>query len=123
MPRAAVRMKSDVELAWMALPFQGFTTCACGCGRRGCVVDFLGRPASCHKALALFALLNRCPMLVVSCHRTDRPPRIANSTLARPSTAQPISMGTTTAALSGGSGTEKPQSRSSGTIFTGDMVT
>jgi KDO2-lipid IV(A) lauroyltransferase len=42
-------------------------------GRKGCVVDFLGRPASCHKALALFALLNRAPLLVVTCTRTDRP--------------------------------------------------
>jgi KDO2-lipid IV(A) lauroyltransferase len=42
-------------------------------GRRGCVVDFLGRPASCHKALALFALLNRAPVLVISCTRSDRP--------------------------------------------------
>jgi len=42
-------------------------------GTRGCIVDFLGRPASCHKALALFTLLNRAPMLVVTCARTDRP--------------------------------------------------
>jgi Kdo2-lipid IVA lauroyltransferase/acyltransferase len=42
-------------------------------GPRGCVVDFLGRPASCHKALALFALLNRAPLLVVSCSRSGRP--------------------------------------------------
>ena len=44
-------------------------------GRKGCVVDFLGRPASCHKALALFALLNRAPLLVATCTRTDRPLR------------------------------------------------
>jgi len=42
-------------------------------GRKGCVVDFLGRPASCHKALALFALLNRAPLLVATCTRTKRP--------------------------------------------------
>jgi Kdo2-lipid IVA lauroyltransferase/acyltransferase len=42
-------------------------------GRKGCVVDFLGRPASCHKALALFALLNRAPLLVATCTRTDKP--------------------------------------------------
>jgi KDO2-lipid IV(A) lauroyltransferase len=42
-------------------------------GTRGCIVDFLGRPASCHKALALFALLNRAPLMVVTCQRTDRP--------------------------------------------------
>jgi KDO2-lipid IV(A) lauroyltransferase len=44
-------------------------------GKKGCVVDFLGRPASCHKALALFALLNRAPLLVATCTRTDRPLR------------------------------------------------
>src|SRR6478672_2378713 len=42
-------------------------------GRKGCVVDFLGRPASCHKALALFALLNRATLLVATCTRTSRP--------------------------------------------------
>ena len=40
-------------------------------GKKGCIVDFLGRPASCHKALALFALLNRAPLMVVNCTRTD----------------------------------------------------
>ena len=44
-------------------------------GRKGCVVDFLGRQASCHKALALFALLNRAPLLVATCTRADRPLR------------------------------------------------
>jgi KDO2-lipid IV(A) lauroyltransferase len=42
-------------------------------GRKGCVVEFLGRPASCHKALALFALLNRAPVMVVTCARADKP--------------------------------------------------
>jgi KDO2-lipid IV(A) lauroyltransferase len=42
-------------------------------GRKGCVVEFLGRPASCHKALALFALLNRAPLLVATCTRAGRP--------------------------------------------------
>jgi KDO2-lipid IV(A) lauroyltransferase len=42
-------------------------------GKKGCVVDFLGRPASCHKALSLFALLNRAPLLVVTCVRSGRP--------------------------------------------------
>lgn len=42
-------------------------------GRKGCIVDFLGRPASCHKALALFALLNRAPILVATCTRGARP--------------------------------------------------
>jgi Kdo2-lipid IVA lauroyltransferase/acyltransferase len=40
-------------------------------GRKGCVVDFLGRTAACHKALALFALLNRAPLLVTSCTRAE----------------------------------------------------
>jgi KDO2-lipid IV(A) lauroyltransferase len=42
-------------------------------GRKGCIVDFLGRPASCHKALALFALLHRAPLLVATCVRAGRP--------------------------------------------------
>jgi KDO2-lipid IV(A) lauroyltransferase len=42
-------------------------------GKKGCIVDFLGRPASCHKALALFALLNRTPLLVSTCARANRP--------------------------------------------------
>jgi KDO2-lipid IV(A) lauroyltransferase len=44
-------------------------------GKRGCIVDFLGRPASCHKAPALFALLNRVPLMVVTCSRASRPLR------------------------------------------------
>jgi KDO2-lipid IV(A) lauroyltransferase len=44
-------------------------------GKKGCMVDFLGRPASCHKALALFALLNRAPLTVSTCMRTDQPLR------------------------------------------------
>jgi KDO2-lipid IV(A) lauroyltransferase len=42
-------------------------------GKRGVWVDFMGRPASCHKALALFTLLNRAPMMVVYMRRTNRP--------------------------------------------------
>lgn len=42
-------------------------------GKRGVWVDFMGRPASCHKALALFSLLNRAPMMVVYCRRGRRP--------------------------------------------------
>jgi KDO2-lipid IV(A) lauroyltransferase len=42
-------------------------------GHIGCVVDFLGRPASCHKALALFSLINQAPMLLVNCTRAGRP--------------------------------------------------
>jgi Kdo2-lipid IVA lauroyltransferase/acyltransferase len=46
-------------------------------GKKGCAVEFMGRPASCHKALALFALLNRAPMMVVTCTRTDKPLRFS----------------------------------------------
>ena len=42
-------------------------------GRRGCWVDFLGRPASCHKALALFTLHSKAPMIVSYAKRLDRP--------------------------------------------------
>jgi KDO2-lipid IV(A) lauroyltransferase len=42
-------------------------------GKIGCVVNFMGRAVSCHKALALFSLVNRAPMLVVNCTRTTGP--------------------------------------------------
>ena len=42
-------------------------------GKRGCWVDFLGRPASCHKALALFTLTSKAPMMVCYAKRQDRP--------------------------------------------------
>jgi len=44
-------------------------------GDKGVWVDFFSRPASCHKALALFALLNKAPMLVSGVRRLDRPLR------------------------------------------------
>ena len=44
-------------------------------GRKGCRVEFLGQEASCHKALALFSLLHRAPLLVATCSRADRPLR------------------------------------------------
>ena len=42
-------------------------------GTKGCWVDFLGRPASCHKALALFTLSGNAPMMVSYCKHTDDP--------------------------------------------------
>jgi len=44
-------------------------------GDKGLWVDFFSRPASCHKALALFTLLNKAPMLVSGVRRLDRPLR------------------------------------------------
>ncbi len=38
-------------------------------GPKGCFVDFLGTPASCHKALALFCLANQAPMAVMFARR------------------------------------------------------
>jgi Kdo2-lipid IVA lauroyltransferase/acyltransferase len=43
-------------------------------GRQGCVAQFMGRPASCHKALALFSLVNKAPMMVISCTRRGKQP-------------------------------------------------
>lgn len=43
-------------------------------GPKGCWVDFLGVQASCHKALALFALSSRAPMLVGVTRRIDGRP-------------------------------------------------
>lgn len=42
-------------------------------GPKGCWVDFFGRPASCHKALALFTLLSDAPMILLYCKRTHAP--------------------------------------------------
>ena len=42
-------------------------------GEKGIWIDFLGRPASCHKALALFTLTSGAPMLVVASRRTSGP--------------------------------------------------
>lgn len=41
-------------------------------GRKGCWVEFFNRPASCHKAVALFTLLSGAPMVVTSCRRTGK---------------------------------------------------
>jgi Kdo2-lipid IVA lauroyltransferase/acyltransferase len=42
-------------------------------GKRGCWVKFLGHPASCHKALALFTLVNNAPMMVCYNRRLRHP--------------------------------------------------
>lgn len=42
-------------------------------GTKGCWIDFLGRPAACHKAIALFTLSGNAPMMVTYCVHTDRP--------------------------------------------------
>jgi KDO2-lipid IV(A) lauroyltransferase len=42
-------------------------------GAKGCWVWFFGRPASCHKALALFSLANDAPMLVCYARRAGAP--------------------------------------------------
>jgi KDO2-lipid IV(A) lauroyltransferase len=42
-------------------------------GTKGCWIDFLGRPAACHKAVALFTLSGNAPMMVSYTMHTDRP--------------------------------------------------
>lgn len=42
-------------------------------GQKGCWVDFLGRPAPCHKALAVFTLSGRAPLLVSYARRLGHP--------------------------------------------------
>jgi KDO2-lipid IV(A) lauroyltransferase len=42
-------------------------------GPKGCWVEFFGRPASCHKAFALFSLASGAPLIVLYAKRTDRP--------------------------------------------------
>jgi len=42
-------------------------------GTKGCWVEFLGRPAACHKAVALFTLNGKAPMMVSYCRHLDEP--------------------------------------------------
>jgi KDO2-lipid IV(A) lauroyltransferase len=42
-------------------------------GTKGCWVDFFGRPASAHKAVALFSLANDAPLAVGYARRRDKP--------------------------------------------------
>jgi len=42
-------------------------------GSKGCWVDFFGRPASCHKAIAVFSLTTDAPMLVSYTRRLGKP--------------------------------------------------
>jgi KDO2-lipid IV(A) lauroyltransferase len=42
-------------------------------GIKGCWVDFMGRPASCHKAIAIFTLTGGAPMIVSYARRTGKP--------------------------------------------------
>lgn len=42
-------------------------------GTKGCWIDFLGRPAACHKAIALFTLSANAPMMVSYCRQLSHP--------------------------------------------------
>ena len=44
-------------------------------GKKACWVSFFGRPASTHKAVALFSLANDAPTMVSYARRLDRPLR------------------------------------------------
>lgn len=46
-------------------------------GDKGLWVDFFGRPASCHKAMAIFSLTNQAPMAVFYFRRTTKPMHFA----------------------------------------------
>jgi KDO2-lipid IV(A) lauroyltransferase len=48
-------------------------------GPKGCWVDFFGRPASCHKAIALFTLKSGAPLLLGYCRRDGKPMRFEQS--------------------------------------------
>ena len=50
-------------------------------GAKGCWVDFLGKPASCHKGLALFTLSSGAPMIVCCSVRTGGPLKFELSVL------------------------------------------
>lgn len=49
-------------------------------GPKGCWTEFLGQPASCHKALALFVLTSGAAMVVAYNRRLDRPLRFEMGT-------------------------------------------
>jgi KDO2-lipid IV(A) lauroyltransferase len=51
-------------------------------GAKGCWVEFFGRPASAHKAIALLALNNDAPLVVSYSKRLDRPLRLELATTA-----------------------------------------
>ena len=42
-------------------------------GTKGCWIDFLGRPAACHKAIALFTLSGNAPMMVCLLYTSPSP--------------------------------------------------
>ena len=48
-------------------------------GPKGCWVDFFGRLASCHKAIALFTLTSGAPLLLGYCRRDGKPLRFEQS--------------------------------------------
>lgn len=64
-------------------------------GKKGCWVDFFGRPASTHKAIALFSLGNNNPMMISYTYRTGGPLQYDSgmSTIADP-LAPDFKMGT-----------------------------
>lgn len=64
-------------------------------GPKGCWVDFFGRPASTHKAVALFSLANDAPLVVGSFRRLDKPLKfeLAIDGVADPRTLSPEQQG------------------------------
>ncbi len=58
-------------------------------GTKGCWIDFLGRPASCHKAVALFTLNGKAPMMVSYCKHTEKPMHFE---IGCPGVADPLAM-------------------------------
>jgi KDO2-lipid IV(A) lauroyltransferase len=59
-------------------------------GQKGCWVDFMGRPASCHKAVALFTLSGQAPMLVSYTVRRGAPLKYE---IGCSGVADPVSLG------------------------------
>ena len=51
-------------------------------GRKGCWVEFFGRPASAHKAIGLLALDNDAPVAITNVRRLDRPLHLQMDTSA-----------------------------------------
>ena len=66
-------------------------------GRRGCWIDFFGRPASTHKAVSLFTLTYEAPTVVIGVRRLGEPLRYETEAIANiDPKAGDFQLGTTT---------------------------
>lgn len=60
-------------------------------GPKGCWVQFFGRPVSCHKSVAVFALANRIPLMVILANRV--PGKVMRFELRMMGLMDPLALG------------------------------